>query len=233
MAEINKVVFTGQEGSGKSLELAKLARSLIYRNARWFKKTGIPRPIVSNMRFSPSFHLLAEKKGVPIHYYSTLQELTTFSECDVFIDELVKYFSSHQWKDMSPDTISWITQGGKQGIKMYGSSQNFGLVEKTFRNLTSRVFVINKLVGSRRPMKTSPKVRFVWGFYSSRRVKPSSFKGDEVTMEQYGFPQIYRIKKKDCKIFDTSQKIEKSPPLPLEHIQRVCNDCGKVHISHK
>jgi len=232
MGEINKVVFTGEEGSGKSLEMAKLAHRLIYRNHHWLQKTKIPRPIVSNMQFSKGFHLLAEKKGIPILYFKTISELITHTECDVFIDELGKYFSARQWQDLSLDALSWITQGGKQGVKMYASTQDFSQIEKTFRLLTSRVFIVKKIIGSVRPMKTRPRVKFVWGLYMTSRVKPSSFKGDDMTMETVGWPQIHRIKKRDCAIFNTAQKIAKSPPMPLEHIERRCLECGKVHIKH-
>lgn len=233
MGEITKVVFTGVEGSGKSLEMAKQARTLVYRNARWFKKTRVVRPIVSNMKFSEKFHLLAEKNRVPIIYYTTLSELINYTECDVFIDELGKYFSARQWADLSLEAISWITQGGKQGVVIYGSSQDFSQIEKTFRLLTSRVFIVEKLMGSPRPMKTKPRSGMVWGLCMVRRVRPSSFKGDDVSMEAIGWPQLYRIRKKDTEIFDTSQKIAKSPPMPLEHIERICPDCGKTELKHR
>jgi len=231
MGEITKIVFTGTEGSGKSLEMAKLARKLVYRNSRWLKKTGVMRPIVSNMKFSQEFEEFARKKGIEVIYYVTLAEMIQYTECDMFIDELAKYFSARQWQDMSLDAISWITQGGKQGVFMVASTQDFSQIEKTFRLLTSRVFVVTKLIGSARPTKSKPKPLFIWGLYVTKRVKPRSFKGDDVTMETIGFPQLYRIIKKDCIIFDTGQKISKSPPLPLEHIVRYCPDTTcKLHL---
>jgi len=182
--------------------------------------------------FGTKFHQLAEKKNIPIHYFQTLSELITYTECDVFIDELGKYFSARQWQDLSLDAIGWITQGGKQGVVMYASSQDFSQIEKTFRLLTSRVFIVKKLIGSSRPMKTKPKSFFIWGWYMTRRVSPSSFKGDDVTMNSIGLPQFYRIKKKDCAIFDTGQKIAKSRQMPLDHSSRICNDYGKQVTKH-
>lgn len=239
MSEITKIVYSGLEGSGKSLEMARVAKDLIYRNARWQRKTGVPRPIVSNMRFSDSFHSLAEKKGVPIKYYTTLSEMIQHTECDIFVDELAKYFNARQWSELSFDALAWITQGGKQGVTMYASTQDFSQIEKTFRLLTSKVYLIDKKLGSKRPSKSRPGSKFVWGVYNMWRVKPSSFTGDDVTMEVIGYLPTFRlIKKSIAKLYDTSQKIPKSPPMPLEHIVRYCPDpdCElhtKGKITHK
>jgi hypothetical protein len=235
MSEITKIVYSGKEGSGKSLEMASVALRLVYRNAYWLKKTGVPRPIVSNMLFSQDFHKLATSKGIPIIYYSTLAEMIQHTECDIFIDELAKYFSARLWQDLSMDAIAWITQGGKQGVTMYASTQDFSQIEKTFRLLTSQVFVVEKKFGSSRPSKSRPASKYVWGVYSIWNVRPSSFRGDDVTMEQIGWlPKFKRIRRKHTKIYDTSQKIPKSPPLPLEHIVRYCPDpTCKLHIGGK
>lgn len=234
MAEITKVVFTGSEGAGKSYEMAKTAWSVLHRNAKLIKKGYPPRSIVTNMQFSKSYHLLAEKFKVPIVQYHTLSQLIENEECDVFMDEISKYFDSHRWQDLSVEALTWITQGGKRGIKMYASCQDFSQVAKSFRVITSRVFLVSKIMGSKRPSKTMGSPWFVWGFIAVWRVNPKSFKGDDVTMETIGFlPQIFRIKRKYTSIFNTSQKIIRPEAMPLEHISRYCEICGKVEVKHR
>lgn len=228
-AEITKVVFTGPEGSGKSLEMSRVAQWVLKRNARFIKRGLEPRPIVTNMRFSDQFLLLAEKSGVPVYTYATLEELLQYDHCDVFMDEISKYYDSHRWQDLSTEALTWITQGGKQGIKLYASCQDFSQVAKSFRTLQPRVFSVQKMLGSRRPDRTFPRVRFVWGWYAMWRVDPKSFKGDDVSMETIGFPKICRIKKSDCSVFDTHQRIVRPKAMPLEHIARFCPVVGCKH----
>lgn len=233
MGEITKVVFVGGEGDGKSLEMAKTARVCLYRNARAWRKakkynkknplTPRPvRPLVSNMKFKPEFEALASKFEIPIIYFDTLHKLIQYVQCDVFIDELSKYYDSHRWKDLTIDALTWITQGGKQGIVIYASTQDFSSIAKGFRVITSRVFQCSKIAGSKRGNLAFPPPRIIWGFVMIWRVNPKSFRGDNVTMETIGWPAVVRIRRKDTKIYDTFQKINRSPSLPLEHYERYC-----------
>lgn len=222
MSEITKVIFTGSEGSGKSLEMSRVAQWIRERNAK-FRSRGLPqRPIVTNMKFSDDFMQKAEDSKVPVYTYATLEELLQYDHCDVFMDEISKYYDSHRWQDLSTEALTWITQGGKQGIKLYASCQDFSQVAKSFRTLNPRVFSVDKIAGSRRPDPTFPPIRVVWGFYALWRVDPKSFKGDDVTMDTIGWPVIRRITKKDCAVFDTAQRIIRPQAMPLEHIARYC-----------
>jgi len=211
--------------------MAVTAYQILSRNAKLLKK-GLPvRPIVTNLQFSKSFHDKAKKLGVPIYTYTTLDELIKYTECDVFCDEISKYYDSHRWQDLSVDSLTWISQGGKQGVKFYGSCQDFSQVAKAFRVITSRVFYVHKVMGNKRPSKTLGNVRFVWGIYRVWRINPKTFKGDDVTMETIGWSKWHRYKKKYTNIFDTSQKIERDIKK-LTHVERTCDTCGKVHITH-
>lgn len=202
-----KTIYTGIESSGKSLQLARVAKDLVYRNAKWLKKTGVPRPIRSNMKFSTEFENWARSKDVNIFYYKDLDEIIYHTECDVFIDEIIKYFDARNWANLSLDSKHWLTQGAKTGVHVYGSAQDFSQVEKSFRILCNQVFVVTKIIGSRRPMKTSPKVKRVWGICFIRSVDPKTFKGDSVNMETIGMPSLFFIKKEDTEIFDTNAKV--------------------------
>jgi len=209
-----KVVYTGIESSGKSLQLARVAKGLVVRNSKWLKKTGVPRPLRSNMKFSRSFEMWARSKGIPIFYYKNLEEIIYETECDVFIDEILKYFDARNWATLSLDSKHWLTQGAKTGVHVYGSAQDFSQVEKSFRLLCNQVFVVTKILGSRRPMKTSPEVKRIWGICWIRSVDPKTFKGDSVNMETRGFPGMFLIKKEDTEIFDTNAKVIPSAMSP-------------------
>ena len=98
-----KIVYSGLEGSGKSLKLAMVARSLVLRNSKWLAKSGIMRPLASNLRFSDWFVDFAKQRGIEIIYWKDLDELITLSDCDVIIDELGNYFDARGWENLSLD----------------------------------------------------------------------------------------------------------------------------------
>lgn len=203
-----KKVYTGIESSGKSLLLAREAKRLVKRNSKWYKTTKVKRPILSNMKFSQNFVAYAESMNVPIEYWHNLEEIIYRTECDVFIDELIKYFDSRLWQNLTLDAKHWLSQGAKTGIHVYATSQDFSQVEKQFRILCNEVYLVNKLFGSRRPMKTAPPVRHVWGLCMTRPVDPRSFKGDNATMEMISIiPSFFFISKEDTIIFDTNAKV--------------------------
>jgi len=197
--------------------LARQAVDVVKRNAKWYKVTKVKRPIRSNMKFSPDFEIWASSQNVPIYYYRNLDEIIYETECDVFIDEILKYFDARNWANLSIDAKHWLTQGAKSGVHVYGSAQDFSQVEKSFRILCNQVYVITKLIGSRRPMRTSPPVKRVWGICFVRAVDPKTFKGDSVNMETIGMPGFFFIKREDTSIFDTNAKVVPSdlPPLKL------------------
>jgi len=229
-----KVVYTGIESSGKSLQLARQAREIVIRNSKWFQVTGLKRPIRSNMKFSQEFEDFALLKNVPIFYYKNLEEIIYESECDVFIDEILKYFDARNWANLSIDSKHWLTQGAKSGVHVYGSAQDFSQVEKSFRILCNQVFVITKIIGSRRPMKTSPPVKRVWGVCFMRAVDPKSFKGDSVNMETIGMPSLFLIKEEDTEIFDTNAKVIPSDlPAKKKRRQKVLYMEGDIVVEEK
>jgi len=226
-----KVIFAGLEGCGKSLKLAKVAQDLVKRNAKWGKQIGKPRPIWSNLEFSKAFEVYAQEQGVPIKYWQNLDDLIKIDNADVILDEVGNYFDSRGWENLSLDARRWLTQGSKCGIEIYGSAQDFAQVDKAFRRLVNQLFEIRKVLGSRRPAATKPPVKRIWGVCLAYGIDPQGYKEDEKKYEE-GFlswiPQgIFFIRKRDCEIFDTSQKIVRSKPPAFRHEARYCQHHDK------
>lgn len=230
-----KVIFSGLEGSGKSLKLAILVSDLVHRNSKWYKKSGIQRKIASNLRFSKDFEQYALSIGVPIHYWENLDELIKLEQCDVVMDEVGNYFDSRMWADLSLDVRRWLTQGSKMGIEIYGSAQDFAQIDKAFRRLVNHLFHITKLMGSRRPSATKPPVKRIWGLCSSKELDPMGYDEDKSKFQSMSvFPSFFFIRRSDCEIFDTTQKIQRSKPYPYKHVERECEleNCGFHKIIH-
>ena len=230
-----KVIFSGLEGSGKSYKLAETAAFLLYRNSKWNKITGKSRPIVSNMLFAQQFIQEAQEQGVEIKYWKDLDDLVLLTEADIICDEVGNYFDARMWADLSLDVRRWLTQGSKTGIEFYGGAQDFAQVDKAFRRLVSPgdLLHITKLVGSRRPSATKPPVTRIWGLCAVRKLDPLGYDEDKKQFSGGIIPSFFFIRKEICEIFDTGQKIVRSKPPLLRHIEQWCEDekCP-VHGKH-
>jgi len=221
-----KIVWTGIESSGKSLELSKMAENILERNIKWLAITGIPRTMAFNSPMSDEFVDRIRKAGLKYLQYKNLMEIIFLEECDIFMDEIIKFFPASGSTSLSNEQIHFITQGAKSGIHLFGASQDFSQVHKQFRLLVNEVYTVTKFIGSPRPMKTSPAVKKIWGIYFKRSVNPQSFKGDSVSMEGSGWPMPCMIRKVDCDRFDTSYKIPMTG-LPVKKLRKQVMECDE------
>jgi len=218
-----KIIYSGLESSGKSLKLASVVSDIVLRNAKWYKKTGIARPIISNLFFSKNFETYAKDLGIPIIYWSNLDELIKYENADIIIDEVGTYFDSRLWTDLSLDVRRWLTQGAKSGIEIYGTAQDFAQVDLAFRRLVNHLFHITKLFGSRRPSATTPPIKRIWGVCSIRELNPREYKEDKKSFDSTQIiPSFFMIQRIHCEMFDTTQKIIRSKPTPYRHIEKQC-----------
>jgi len=232
-----KVIFTGLESSGKSLKLAMTANEIAHRNAKWKKISGKERPLASNMQFSREFEdYVMEELGLPIIYWSNVDELIKLESADVFIDEVANYFDARLWADLSLDARRWLTQGAKTGIEIYGSAQDFAQVDKSFRRLVNHLFYIRKIAGSRRPSPTKPPVEKIWGLCMVNELDPQTYNEDKSKFANRGALDFsfFFIERTYCNIFNTNQKIVRSLPSTMRHIERACEDekCGYHKTIH-
>jgi len=228
-----KYVISGLEDSGKSLRLARIARNIVNRNSKWFDITNVPRPLVSNLRFSDEFVHKAFEANVPIKYWRNLDEIVESRDCDILIDEIGTYFDSRLWTELSLDTRRWLAQSSKLGADIYGTAQDFAQVDKSFRRLVNQLQHIVKFIGSARPTPSRPPVKRAWGICLLYELNPTAYQEDDKKIEGFlGFPTPFFISKEDVAIYDTTQRQEKSTPPPLSHIERKCGVCGKLHITH-
>lgn len=220
-----KVVFSGLESSGKSLQLAMTVSDIAYRNIRILKKFKIERMILSNMKFSDSFETFLNENCVKFKYWKDLEDLISYDNCDVIIDELGNYFDSRMWSELSLDVRRWLTQGAKSGIQIFGSAQDFAQVDKAFRRLVNELYLITKVIGSPRPSPSMPPVNKIWGLCIMQSLDPQGYNEDKKKFSSASLiPNFFFIERKYCEIFDTNQKIVRSAPPPLKHIERFCED---------
>ena len=224
---MSKIVYTGIESSGKSLLLSRQADKVRLRNIKWLKITGIPRTMAFNSPMSPAFIQKIKDSGINYLSYKNLDEILYLEEADIFIDELIKYFPASGSSSLTNEQLHFVTQGAKSGIHLWGASQDFSQVHKQFRLLVNEVYIIKKLIGSRRPMKTAPPVSKVWGICSKQKVSPTSFKGDSTSMDEVeGGLSLFLIRRVDVERFDTSYKIPLTK-MPVRKIRKQVEHCDE------
>jgi len=223
-----KIVYTGLESSGKSLMLSRMAEKMRKRNTQWLRRRkklkleSVPRTMAFNQPMSEQFKKLILDSGLQYKEFRSFHEIEYDTETDFFIDELLKFFPSRGTDPLPYHVMEWLTQGAKSGNHIYASSQDFSQVHKQFRLLTNKVYIVRKIIGSHRPIKSMPPVGSVWGLCVRSQVKPSSFKGDNATMETQFVPIPFLISKTDTKRYDTLYKVPQAtlPDLKLRQ-QRV------------
>lgn len=229
---MSKVIYSGLESSGKSLKLAMTVVDLVYRNAKWRKRSGIVRPIISNMVFTKTFKEWSEKQGVPLSYWVNLDDLIKIKDADIVCDEVGNYFDSRGWESLSLDVRQWLSQGAKRGIEFYGAAQDFAQVDKAFRRLTNELYLITKIVGSRRPSATKPPVKHIWGVCMLSQLDPNAYDEDKKKFIGGGIPSFFLIQRQYCEIFDTTQFLQRSLPAKMKHIERWCEDSSCRAVGH-
>lgn len=214
------VIFTGLPGSGKSAKLARSVVDILYRNRRWYKKTGVRRLVYTNLKLATEVEL--EFKGAFV-YWSDLRQLTPLRDADVIIDEVATYFDARLWETLSLEMRRWLAQHRKFGIEIYGTAQDFAQVDKAFRRLTSNLIYLTKLLGTRDVSPTRPNPRFVFVLSLVRELDPTIYDEKISKFQSAGMiPRFLVITRRDVEIFDTRAEIALSHALPLKHIERVC-----------
>ena len=186
---------------------------------------GQTRPIASNMRFSPQFEkYVTEELKIPVIYWHNIDDIIKMSNVDIFIDEVGTYFDSRMWQELSLDARRWLAQGAKSGIEIYGSAQDFAQVDKAFRRLVNHLHHIRKIAGSRRPSPTKPPIKKIWGLCMVSELDPQGYDEEKSKFAGKGAMDFsfFFIERKYCEIFDTTQKIERSAPPTMRHIERTC-----------
>lgn len=229
---MEKVVWTGLESSGKSLQLSRTAELVRIRNAKWYALTGKKRIMAFTSPMS-AFWVDIVNETSEYRYTPKIADFINLTQMDFFCDEIIKYFPAQGSTPLTSEQMTFIGQGAKAGISVYATTVDFSQVHKQFRLFTQTVFVVSKIMGSSRPIETAPPVGHIWGLCMKRQVLPSSFKGDSVTMETIGWPSPFFIHKADTDRYDTSFRVQLST-LPVTKVRKqvfVCEEDG--HTFHK
>ena len=208
-------IVEGAPGQGKSLYTARLAKTLLARNKRWYGKSGILRQVYSNIKFTPEF----ENAWYPfIAYWTDPSELCKLRDVDVLWDEIATELDSRNFALLSDELKRFLSQYRKRGIDIYANTQDFSMIDARARLMVSRVATLTKLFGSRDPSPTKPPVKHIYGLTMVRDV--INFKEANPEKKKYEMiPSFFTIDKRDVEIYDTTQDIAPGV-LPLKRLRK-------------
>jgi len=230
------IVFTGDEGSGKSLAMARQMTWCRDRNLQSRAKYKIVRPIVSNLPTSGNF--IESCKGL-YRQFRDPQELTQTKGADIFYDEISTDFDSSRYRDTPLEVKRMIQQHRKRGLDFYCSTQDFLTIDIAFRRRTRALFYCSKLFGSRSPHQSLPPVKKPWGLCLVREVPKRCFAAEAAEYEFVGtWSRIFFddglliIRRKWTQTYDTLSEISRGEYPPLQHIEQVCELHG-IGCDHK
>lgn len=211
-------IYTGLPGAGKSQKMALTMLDILERNEKWYQKSGIVRPIYSNLHLNPE---LEERYEKFLKYWEDPAELVKSRDVDVFWDEIATHLDSTQWQNVALEIKRWLQQHRKFGIEIYGTTQDFAMVDKSMRRMTSDLYYLTKLIGSRDKSSTKPDPKYIWGLVAVKELDPTTYDEDTKTMRA-GFPSFMWFSRETVNVFDTRQEIKSGKYPPLNHIERDC-----------
>jgi len=217
-------IFTGLPGAGKSYKMARTVVDILYRNKKWYQQTGIKRQIVSNLKLSP--HIEVEFEGF-IRYWSDPSELVALRNVDLFWDEIATHLDSTQWQNMPLSVKRWLQQHRQFGVEVYGTTQDFAMIDKSMRRMTSDLVHLVKVFGTRDKSATKPDPKYVFCLVLMKTLDPTTY--DEENKSTRGIPKFMLITREGIDVFDTTQEILAGEYPPLNHIERECLDPDCAH----
>lgn len=227
-----KTMYIGKEGSGKTLLMGRETERLIYRNHNLFRKTGVPRDIVSNIAYSDELLQFAQEMGVTIRKWQHIAELERMQEVDLFIDEVGAYFDSRTFEYLPLSTRLWLAQAQKLGVHIIGGAQDWAQIDVSFRRLVNRIYEVKKLVGTRRPSKTLPAGKLRFALSLKWRLAPNA-NSDLADVKPVSLlPMLVFMRPKDMKRFDTNSRVLETAPPPLKKIVQECPEDGYRRVRY-
>jgi len=230
------IIFNGLPGSGKTTLLASKAREIAIRNRKFYikqEKLGnnpTKRKIVLNIKLSSDFK--AEFDGF-YDYWSDMEQLVKLRDCDIFIDEVATYLDSTQWANVPLPVKRFLQLHRHYGIDIFGTTQDFPMVDISMRRLVESAYMTFKLLGTQSPSPTKKTAKHPWILCVVREIQRASFNLPKEEYKYSGFNLRY-FDEKDFSIFDTTQELEVGEYPPLKHIARKCGDenCSFHKVTH-
>lgn len=236
-------------GEGKSSDTARITRKLLAEYARVEKRyPQLPkRELWSNMRYSRAFeekHLKRDPTtGHVINpdghlcYWENPKQLRDVRDADIIVDEAANYFPADGWGNLPRWLRKTFAQHRHRGLRIFLNTQDYMAVDINLRRMVGVAYRVRKIFSSPDISATRPPVRYIYGLIVRQQFDPAQIESEGVNsptlMEVTSIPTFFWLSRKLVEIYDTTQDIPEYMPNALEHEEKVCAECGKVHVSHR
>jgi len=162
-------IVTGLPGSAKSYFSAMKIDEWLYRNKwRYFKRTGIVRPIRSNLVLTKEYtdaandmtklvinddvHVTKEmihwnETHKFLEYWEDPEELPHMNNCDVIWEEMGAHVDSRAWDQLPMELRRWLQQHRHRGVNIFGNAQDLADIDVAVRRVTQDCMYLMKVIG--------------------------------------------------------------------------------------
>lgn len=171
-------LITGLPGAGKTLFLAKLVRQ--------FLKDGVEVWSYEECRF----------KDDRVKYFKNINEIKRIKNAVIILDEVQIWFDSHGWQKLDQRIRFALQQHRHKGLDLWGTTQEIGFVDITYRKIIQKYYEIHKVFGTN--IKNGKKPKIPWGLYAVREMDKSEVK----LAESHRAIKGYRLFWAGKKLFD-------------------------------
>jgi len=235
-------------GEGKSSDQARTALKLFKEYRKTEKRyPDLPkREYWSNQRMSPAIEAKELKRDPDTQeiinpdghlcYWSNLKQLKDLRNVDIAIDEVGNYFPADGWLNLPRWLRALFAQHRKRGIRIFANTQDYKAVDINFRRMVGVAYRMRKLFSSRDISATLPPVKTVYGLIMRQQFDPSQIEQEGVNSPRLrditAIPTFFWLSNKLISVYDTTQDIPAYMPNELEHQEKFCTVCGKVHVTH-
>lgn len=230
-----------------------LTENIRYRVFRWKNKKLFTDAITDgHLRYWTTPN---ELKFCPIKECWKSTKLHPLHDCDIFCDEGMKIFPATA-KGGADDLELWqkdlIILHRHRGIRIVLFTQDFMGINITARRCAWEAWAMEKKWGSRDPSPSLPPIRWIWGFYVTRKIDPdlarqdaadvrlmikvedqkTSEEKENIKMQLVGAPRLHWISRFKVSLYDTTQEVQsKNREYEVRHIWVRCDDpkCFKMH----
>lgn len=229
----------GDVGSCKSLDQAKRCLELLKQSIKIQKKYKLPiREIWIN---APMNQEIKEKYKDRLFYWQNPMEMI-FTDypynkmkrrnIDVIWDEIAVELPCDGWKDTDPEIRKFFAQHRHRGIRIFANTQDYKMMDINARRMTTRIYEIRKIIGSRDPSPTLPPVKLIWGFALKWELNKQLIRrDDQIRKKETLIPDIIWISKKLVNSYDMTFDIDKKADY-LIHREKICQVCGLSQVTH-
>lgn len=212
--------WTGSQSAGKSQLMAVHAvEEVLLRNIKWKEEREkldlpfIPRTMAFDSPMAQHVIDLIESHGFKYIHFTTLTEILPLVEVDVFIHEIVRWFPARGSDPLVPEQAEFLSQADKEGVFIYFCCQDYSQVHKGFRIHVSHLYLVVKMMGSERPVRSAPPVKRIWGLVLYWDLDPKTFQSDNTDIQRDSWwPHFYYINREDTQLYDTSYRVRGNQP---------------------